>query len=82
MNAAGRARVGMAVRAIAPEWREELNLRNHVTDVVVFVGEALLAVACFRISAGEGSMAFFTLGILAAGSAALPLWDWINREEA
>ncbi|HZL58613.1 MAG TPA: hypothetical protein VFC38_02820 [Stellaceae bacterium] len=59
-----------------------MNLRNHVTDMAVFIGETLLAAACFGISAEEGSLAFFMLGILAAGAAAWPLWDWINREEA
>ena len=51
--------------------------RNFMTDLAIFVGEALLSAMCLKIAAGDGSMTFLMLGILAAVAAALPLRDWL-----
>ena len=52
-------------------------LRNFMTDLAIFVGEALLSAMCLRIAAADGNMTFLMLGILAAVAAALPLRDWL-----
>ena len=50
-------------------------LRNFMTDLAIFFGEALLSAMCLRIAAADGNMTFLMLGILAAVAAALPLRD-------
>jgi hypothetical protein len=52
-------------------------LRNFMTDLAIFVGEALLSATCLKIAAADGNVTFLMLGILAAVAAALPLRDWI-----
>jgi len=52
-------------------------LRNFMTDLAIFFGEALLSAMCLRIAAADGNMTFLMLGILAAVAAALPLRDWL-----
>jgi hypothetical protein len=55
----------------------DMVLRNFVTDLAIFVGEALLSAACLRIAAADGNVTFLMLGVVAAVAAALPLRDWI-----
>lgn len=55
----------------------DMVLRNFMTDLAIFVGEALLSAMCLKIAAADGNMTFLMLGILAAVAAALPLRDWI-----
>jgi hypothetical protein len=53
-------------------------LLNFMTDLAIFVGEALLSAICLKIAAVDGNVTFLMLGILAAVAAALPLRDWIR----
>ncbi len=55
----------------------DMVLRNFMTDLAIFLGEALLSAVCLKIAATDGNMTFLMLGILAAVAAALPLRDWI-----
>lgn len=52
-------------------------LRNFMTDLAIFVGEALLSAVCLKIAATDGNPTFLMVGILAAVAAALPLRDWL-----
>jgi hypothetical protein len=52
-------------------------LLNFMTDLAIFVGEAVLSAICLKIAAVDGNVTFLMLGILAAVAAALPLRDWI-----
>lgn len=52
-------------------------LLNFMTDLAIFVGEAVLSAICLKIAAVDGNVTFLMLGILAAFAAALPLRDWI-----
>jgi hypothetical protein len=56
----------------------DIVLRNFMTDLAIFVGEALLSAICLKIAAADGNVTFLMLGILAAVAAALPLRDWIR----
>lgn len=60
---------------------EGATLRDFMIDLAIFGGEAVLSAACFRIAAGEDSVTFSMLGLLAAFAAALPLWDWMSGAE-
>ena len=53
--------------------------REFVTDLLIFVGEALLSVTCLGIAAVDGNVTFLIFSIVAAIAAALPVRDWICR---
>ena len=53
--------------------------REFVTDLPIFVGEALLSAACLGIAAADGNVTFLIFSIVAAIAAALPVRDWICR---
>jgi hypothetical protein len=53
--------------------------REFVTDLLIFVGEALLSAACLGIAAADGNVTFLIFSIVAAIAAALPVRDWICR---
>lgn len=53
--------------------------REFVTNLLIFVGEALLSAACLGIAATDGNVTFLIFGIVAAIAAALPVRDWICR---
>jgi len=52
--------------------------REFVTDLAIFVGEALLSAMCLRFAAADGNVTFLMLGILAAIAATLPVRDWLG----
>ena len=53
--------------------------REFVTDLLIFVGEALLSAVCLGIAAADGNVTFLIFSIVAAIAAALPVRDWICR---
>ncbi|HYL33658.1 MAG TPA: hypothetical protein VEU53_10985 [Stellaceae bacterium] len=53
--------------------------REFVTDLLIFVGEALLSAACLGIAAADGNVTFLIFSIVAAVAATLPVRDWVRR---
>lgn len=64
-------------RQHADDVEGDVLLRNFMTDLAIFVGEALLSAICLKIAATDGNVTFLMFGIVAAVAAALPLRDWI-----
>lgn len=64
-------------RQHADDVEGDVLLRNFMTDLAIFVGEAVLSAICLKIAATSGNVTFLMFGIVAAVAAALPLRDWI-----